>query len=381
MTEAEAAVPTASSNPFREPGLPAHQAPVGALVQVEQQRAVAEVQARMMIARANPRKAIEAMDAILSDCERPTVAEHAVYQYARGGTDIQGPSIKLAETIARRWGNLASGIKEMGRAGGFSECIAYAWDLETGYYDERQFQVRHWRDTKGGGYPLKDERDIYELIANMGQRRKRAVLLSVLPPDVVGAAVTQCEKTMRARADTSPEGMAKMVDAFSEYGVTRAQIEARIQRRLDAISPAQVVSLKKVYASLRDGMGAVSDFFEPDPAGQAAGATGADGQPASAAERVKERLRKRKEPAGATTPPPQGEASASGPAAGPDEPVKTSADDVTNTGPDAASLREQLMKATSRDDAMLVVDRARHLATADYDSLVDLLEQRFPEAE
>jgi hypothetical protein len=50
--------------------------------------------------------------------------------------------------------------------------------LETGYYDERQFQVRHWRDRKqGGGYQLTDERDIYELIANFGQRRKRAVLL------------------------------------------------------------------------------------------------------------------------------------------------------------------------------------------------------------
>ena len=44
--------------------------------------------------------------------------------------------------------------------------FAYAWDLESGYYDERQFQVRHWRDTKKGGYAIKEERDIYELVAN-----------------------------------------------------------------------------------------------------------------------------------------------------------------------------------------------------------------------
>ena len=50
--------------------------------------------------------------------------------------------------MARGWGNIARGIKEISRdrQTGTSECIAYAWDLESGYYDERQFQVRHWRD-------------------------------------------------------------------------------------------------------------------------------------------------------------------------------------------------------------------------------------------
>ena len=124
------------------------------VVAVEQQRAITEVQARMIIARANPRDPIRAMEKILNDCTRPTLADHAIYQYARGGTDIRGPSIRLAEAIAQRWGNIASGIKEMSRSGEYSECIAYAWDLESGYYDERQFQVRHWRDTRQGGYQL-----------------------------------------------------------------------------------------------------------------------------------------------------------------------------------------------------------------------------------
>lgn len=235
------------------------------LVSVEQQRAVAEVQARMMIARANPRDAVRCMDLILQDCMRPSLAEVAVYQYSRGGSDVTGPSIRLAESVARRWGNIASGIKEISRHGGYSECVAYAWDLETGYYDERQFQVRHWRDTRKGGYALEDERDIYELTANMGQRRKRAVLLSVIPGDVIEAAVTQCEATLKAKADTSPEAIQKMLTAFEPFGVTKEHIEKRIQRRLDAIQPAQVVSLKKIYASLRDGMSVAAEWFELEP--------------------------------------------------------------------------------------------------------------------
>ena len=280
------------ANPFAEAGVAARPS-VGALVAVEQQRVVAEVQARMMIARANPRDPVKALDLILQDCMRPSLADCAIYDYSRGGTDITGPSIRLAEAIARRWGNIASGIKEIARGNGYSEVIAEAWDLETGFYDYRQFQVRHWRDTKKGGYPIKDERDIYELVANMGQRRKRAVLLSVIPGDVVEAAVTQCERTMKAKADTSPEAMKKMLEVFEAFGVTREQIEQRIQRRLDAITPAQVVALKKVYASLRDGMSVVADWFEVEQAPA----------PASAAEKAKEALRARVQQKGATSPP------------------------------------------------------------------------------
>jgi len=241
-------------------------APAGrGLISVEQQKAVAEVQARMIIARSNPRDVIRATDLILQDCTRPTLAQGALYQYSRGGTDISGPSIRLAEAIAGRWGNIASGIKEISRNEGYSECIAYAWDLESGYYDERQFQVRHWRDTNRGGYQLRDERDIYELIANMGQRRKRAVLLTVIPGDVVEAAVEQCEETLRSSADTSPDALKKMVEAFGAYGVTQDMIEKRIQRRLEAVRPAQIIQLRRIYNSLKDGVSEPSDWFGADP--------------------------------------------------------------------------------------------------------------------
>jgi hypothetical protein len=59
----------------------------GALAQTDQHRAVAEVQAAMMIAKANPRDPVAAMDRILNSCTRPTLANAAVYQYSRGGCD------------------------------------------------------------------------------------------------------------------------------------------------------------------------------------------------------------------------------------------------------------------------------------------------------
>lgn len=247
-------------NPFATSPAP-RQPDHGALAASDQQRSIAEVQASMMIARANPRDQRRAMDNILNACTRPSLAESALYSYSRGGTDITGPSIRLAEAMAQNWGNMNFGIREISQANGESTVQAYAWDVESNTRREVVFQVPHLRFTRAGSKKLEDPRDIYELVANQGARRLRACILAVIPGDVTEAATKQCEVTLHASADTSPESIKKMCDAFGSMGVNRAQLEARIQRRLESIQPAQVVALKKIFSSLRDGMSGVADWF------------------------------------------------------------------------------------------------------------------------
>ena len=245
-------------NPFERPAQTGN-----AIAQSDQQRAIAEVQAAMLIARMNPRDQVQAMDRILNACTRRGLAEAAVYQYARGGSDISGPSIRLAEAIAQQWGNIQFGIRELDQSGGESTVQAFAWDVETNTRREMTFQVKHERHTRQGAKKLTDPRDIYELVANQGARRLRACILGIIPGDVAEAAVNQCEVTMKSKADTSPEAIKKLLEAFQAFGVTKEQIEKRIQRHIDAIQPAQIVSLKKIYVSLRDGMSTAPDWFEP----------------------------------------------------------------------------------------------------------------------
>ncbi len=237
-----------------------------------QSREVAETQAMFLMAERFPRDEVAAMDRILNAFSRPTLAEKAEYQYARGGSDISGPSIRAAEAMAQQWGNLDSGWRELSRGTNergvmFSEVEAYCLDLQSRNRKRLVFILPHWRDTRKGGYALTDERDIYELCANQAQRRLRACILASIPSDVTEAAMSQAATTLKAKADTSPEAMAKMVEAFEPFGVTKAHIEKRIQRRLDAIQPAQVVTLKRIYASLRDDMSTAADWFEIDEAG------------------------------------------------------------------------------------------------------------------
>jgi hypothetical protein len=236
--------------------------PSAVLAEAAAQREIAQVQASMAIAKRFPRDQKKALDRILVACQRPSLAEKALYSYARGGTDITGPSIRLAEAIAQQWGNIEFGVRELEQRIGESTVQAYAWDLETNTRKAIDFQVRHYRQTKKGGYNLTDPRDIYEMVANLGARRVRSCILAVIPGDVVEAAQEECESTLKAKADTSPEALQKMLTVFGEYGVNKAMIEARIQRKLESITAAQVIALRKIFNSLRDGMSRPEDWFD-----------------------------------------------------------------------------------------------------------------------
>lgn len=273
----------ASINPFAAQG---RTQSGNAVADSAAQRETQEVQAMMVIAKRFPRDPVQAMDRILQACTRSTLAEGALYSYNRGGIEVTGPSIRMAEAIAQNWGNLQFGIRELEQRHGESTVEAFAWDIETNTRQVKVFQVPHVRHTKKGQYKLEDPRDVYELVANQGARRLRACILGVIPGDVVEAAVKQCETTLTTTADTSPEAVKKMVDAFSCFDVTRDQIEKRLQRRLDSITPALMVQMKKIYASLRDGMSSVSDWFE-----MAAGAEQETQTSKSKTEALKERMK------------------------------------------------------------------------------------------
>lgn len=255
-------------------------------------RETAQIQSMMVIAKKFPRNEKMVLDRILNDCQRPGLAEKALYSYARGGTEITGPSIHLAKAIAKRWGNMTSGIVELEQRNGESVCEAFALDLESNYKESKTFTVPHVRSTKRGSYRLEDPRDIYELVANNGSRRERACILSVIPGDIVETAVEQCVNTMRAQADTSPENVKRMVERFlKEFNVGKEQIEKRIQRRIDSITPAQMVSLRNIYNSLKDGMSSPAEWFEPEVEEKAEAKTGND-RAASALGMKKEKAEK-----------------------------------------------------------------------------------------
>ena len=239
------------------------------------QRALAETQIAVMMAKQFPRDKNEAREKLVNDCCREGLAKAAMYSYAKGGTAITGPSIRLAEAAKNAWGNMQSGWGEVSRskdaAGvGISEIEVFAWDSENNTRATVKFSVRHWRDTKSGGYPIKEEREIYELCANQAARRERACILKMIDGDLIEAAIQQCEVTLTAKVDITPARIASMLEMFKAMGVSKAQIKKRIQREVDAINAPLMLSLTKIYNSIKDGMSTPDEWFEKEEAEQPA---------------------------------------------------------------------------------------------------------------
>ena len=226
-------------------------------------RQAQEVQAAMIVAKNFPRDTRISLDRILADCARPTLAEGATYEFSRGGQTIYGPSIRLAECIAQSWGNIDFGFTELERRERESTVMAYAWDLETNTRQSRIFSVKHQRDTRKGSQALTEERDIYEMIANQAARRVRNCILSLIPGDVIDAALKQCETTLKTQTNGVPieQIRADMVAKFEEYGINPEMLAAFCQKKsVDFLNEADIKKLRRVYTSLKDGVVGVEYF-------------------------------------------------------------------------------------------------------------------------
>jgi len=224
-------------------------------------RQAQEVQAAMIVAKRFPRDQNLSAERILTECQRKTLAESALYAFPRGGSTVTGPSIRLAESLARNWGNIDSGYIVLEERANESVVMAYAWDLETNTRDSKVFNVPHKRDTKGGSVMLTDARDIYEMVANQAARRKRSCILAVIPGDVVDMALRQCEITLKSGNKVPiEERIGNMVERFAEFEVTPEQLRGFIGKNVEAFDENDLVKLASVYRSIKDGV-VGSDYF------------------------------------------------------------------------------------------------------------------------
>lgn len=230
-------------------------------------RQAQEVQAAMVVAKKFPRDEFEAIEKIKRACQRTTLAEQAIYSYPRGGQQVVGPSIRLAEAIAQNWGNIDYGVIELEQKNGESEMMAYAWDLETNTRVTKIFTVEHKRDTKKGSYQLTDSRDIYEATANFGARRMRACILGVIPGDVVDMAVNECKKTSVSAGSKEPmqDRICRMLDVFKkEFKVSKEQLEEYCGRQLGSFGNEEIYLLQGVYKAIKDGQATVESYFSKE---------------------------------------------------------------------------------------------------------------------
>lgn len=234
-------------------------------VAIEASRAIAEAQGKLVIAKRFPRNEVAAYAKAMEACQRPSMAAKAFYSFPRGGQTVEGPTIRFAEELARCWGNIDYGIKELSQDDGKSEMQAYAWDLETNAQSVQNFTNPHQREQGKKMVTLTSQRDIYENNANMATRRLRSRILAILPSWFVEDAIEECKKTLAGQNDLPlVDRVKKMVVQFAKFGVTQEQIERRLKRKIETMTAEDFVEYIGIYNAIKGGDSKIADWFEAE---------------------------------------------------------------------------------------------------------------------
>ncbi|HEX7133137.1 MAG TPA: hypothetical protein VF228_11205 [Iamia sp.] len=273
------ATPVPAQN--HQPAVVATPTQIGQATFVEQSRAVAEVQAAVLVAQSVPRNIAAVRDAMRQSCGMTAFAERAFYRYPRGGQTVTGGSVYLARELARCWGNIQYDVGELRRddRAAESEMRAWAWDVQTNARSSLTFIVPHKRDRTGGPVVLSDMRDIYENNANMGARRLREAIFSILPVWFTEEAKDLCQATIR-RGDGTPlaDRISAAIAAFDQIGVTQTRLEQKLGRASDRWNEYDIAQLLVTHRSIERREIAIDDEFPP-PKVTASEARGDDSPP------------------------------------------------------------------------------------------------------
>lgn len=238
----------------------------------EESRVMMQVQAQVLMAKRFPRDQDQSRVEILKICQNQKMANIATYSYNRGNTSIERPSIQMAKAMALAWGNLDYNWYEFERRKGTkqkpgeSHIVVYCWDMQTNTKASRSFVVGHWRDTQAGGYAITDERDIYELCANMASRRMRECILDVIPKDIEEDAVKTIRETIKKTMESSPDAskqdrIEELVQKFIDLGVTKAMLEKRLGKPCEEMIMIDIIKYQGVYLTLKDEEQSIESAF------------------------------------------------------------------------------------------------------------------------
>ena len=289
---------TTTSNHEVEPFRRAQAAPggnVGAMT-IESERAIAEVQGQLVLAKRFPRSMTAAQIDFLDACKSPEFAATAFYAVPNRGS---GPSIRFAEEVARCYGNFDYGHRELSRteAGingpGKSEIEVYAWDKEKNNRSTRQITVIHVTDTKNGPKRLIDQTDIDNKIANVASKQMRGRILALVPKAIVAAGVLEAKRTI-AGGNEKPlsQRIIGLCNGFAKYGVSTERLAKYLGHSVDDITIDEFADLVGIGSALKEG-GKASEFFPSDAASD-------DAAPSAAVKAITEAAKPK--PAAATKP-------------------------------------------------------------------------------
>ena len=228
------------------------------------------IQAAYIMAAQRPRDVEQARIRILDACKRPRFAAKVEYSKPVGGGKITGPSVRLAETALREWGNIMSDQQVVYEDDTVRRIKIYLTDLETNAQFRKEISVKKTveRQNKKGRTVLSERtntygKTVYVVVATDDEMlTKEAALISkavrneglrLIPTDIIEEAMDTAKETLASRDKSDPDSAKRLLlDSFAAYRVMPKDIESYLGHKVDRISGKEMQDLRGIYRAMKD---------------------------------------------------------------------------------------------------------------------------------
>lgn len=241
---------------------------VGASALASQARAA--IEARYVVALQRTRDLDVVRERLLRECKRPGFAEVARYLKPIGN-GVEGPSIRFAEAAIRCMGNMAVDtitqyddrekriilvtVTDIENNNSYSQPVTVPKSVERKHPKQGDVILRQRTNSYGQQVSLIEatDDDILNVQNSLISKAVRTLALRHVPGDLVDEAMTLILETLKTKDAEDPDAAKRRIfDAFAEVGVTAQQLKTFIGES-ETLQPAQMKTLRGLYAAIRDG--------------------------------------------------------------------------------------------------------------------------------
>lgn len=224
----------------------------------------AEIDVQITTAKRYPRQLTQVKQSMLSfaTLDQET-AESCFYTLPRGGKNIQGPSVRLAEIALSCYGNIRAGSRVIHAVvDGPNPHVV----IQSVCHDlEKNIAVtieKRRRITKKKSKDFIDEDDI-NLAANAGAAIAfRDAVFKVVPLALVKPVYEQAKRVAIGDAKTLVDRRARMVETFGKMGVSKEMILNRLEKKsLEEVDLSDMETLIGLHTAIRDGDTTIDESF------------------------------------------------------------------------------------------------------------------------
>lgn len=187
------------------------------------------------------------------------VAQQCVYAVPRGGKQVIGKSIRLAELAVACWKNVRTGYRQVDEDDRFVTCQAYCYDLENNIFIQVEAKRRI---TYKNGDKFDDDMVGVTTAACCSIALRNAVL-RIIPGAFIEPVFTKCRRVIKGDEKTLTNRIEVALGWFKQSGVSEELVMKAIGRtgRAD-ITTDDLVTLTGMKTAITTGESSIEKMFD-----------------------------------------------------------------------------------------------------------------------